>query len=200
MNKNEFLAKLAIKLKGLPDENIKESLLFYSEMIDDRVEDGTDEQDAICELGSIDDIACQIITDIPVSTLVKEKIKSNRALTAWEIVLLILGSPIWLSILIAIFAVILSIYISFWVVIISLWAVEVSFIACSLAGFLLAIYFIPNSNILTGVASISAGLLLAGLSIFFFFLCKLCTKGLIILTKKIAFDIKSLFIRQESSK
>lgn len=200
MNKSEFLAELAIKLKGLPEENIKESLLFYNEIIEDRVEDGILEQDAICELGSIDGIACQIITDIPVSTLFKEKIKSNRALTAWEIVLLILGSPIWLSILIALIASVLSIYISLWAVIISLWAVEVSFIACSLAGFLLAIYFIPDINILTGIASIGAGLLLAGLSIFFFFLCKLCTKGLIILTKKIAFGIKSLFIRKESVK
>ena len=116
------------------------------------------------------------------------------------IVLLILGSPIWLSVLISIFAVILSVYISLWSVIISLWAVEVSLIACSFSSLLLSAYFFTSGNSLTAVASIGAGLLLAGISIFFFFFCKLCTKGLILLTKKIILGIKSLFIRKESAK
>ena len=42
----------------------------------------------------------------------KEKVKGRRQLKAWEIVLLALGSPIWISLLVAGFVVILSIYIS----------------------------------------------------------------------------------------
>ena len=40
MRKLEFLAALNVKLSGLPKEEVKERTNFYSEMIDDRIEDG----------------------------------------------------------------------------------------------------------------------------------------------------------------
>ena len=39
MNKEEFLNALRSALAGLPQEDIEERLAFYSESIDDRVED-----------------------------------------------------------------------------------------------------------------------------------------------------------------
>ena len=50
---------------------------------------------------------------------------------------------------------------------------------------------------LFGGVAIGAGLVLAGLSIFFFFGCKASTKGTVWLTKRIALGIKNLFIRKE---
>ena len=44
MNKQEFLAGLRKGLSGLPQEDIEERLLFYSEMIDDRIEEGMEEE------------------------------------------------------------------------------------------------------------------------------------------------------------
>ena len=52
----------------------------------------------------------------------------------WLIVLLALGSPIWLSLLIAAAAVVLSLYIVLWSLILSLWAVELSLAVAALAG------------------------------------------------------------------
>ena len=72
--------------------------------------------------------------------LIKEKTPKRR-LGVWEIVLLVLGSPIWLSLLIAAFAVILSLYISLWAVIISFWAVFGSFIGCALGSIVSAFVF-----------------------------------------------------------
>ena len=40
MTKNEFLEQLRRGLSGLPMEDIDERLNFYSEMIDDRIEEG----------------------------------------------------------------------------------------------------------------------------------------------------------------
>ena len=40
MNKTEFLNELEARLKGLPKEDVEERLEFYSEAIDDRVEEG----------------------------------------------------------------------------------------------------------------------------------------------------------------
>lgn len=100
MDKQEFLSKLRAKLSGLPQKELEERLSFYSEMIDDRIEEGLSEEDAVKELGTVDEVAGQVIAEIPLSKLVKERIKPKRALNVWEIVLLAIGSPIWLSLMI----------------------------------------------------------------------------------------------------
>ena len=113
-----------------------------------------------------------------------------RKLHAWEIVLLVLGSPIWLSLLIAAFAVVFSVYISLWSIIISLWAIFGSIVACAFAGILCGIVFAMVGYGITGVAMIAAGLILAGLSIILFYGCKLATTGTVLLTKKILRRLK----------
>ena len=62
MNKSEFLSELRTRLKGLPQNEIEERLSFYGEAIDDRIEEGVPEEDAVLEIGSIDDIVAQIHT------------------------------------------------------------------------------------------------------------------------------------------
>ena len=57
MNKQEFLSLLKQKLSKLPKQEIKERITFYSEMIDDRVEEGLSEEEAVLEIGNIDEIA-----------------------------------------------------------------------------------------------------------------------------------------------
>ena len=198
MTKQEFLAGLKEKLSGLPEEDISERLTFYSEMIDDQMEDGMPEESAVTGLGSIDEIADQIVAEIPIGKLVKEKIRTKRRLTAGEIILLILGSPLWLSLLIAAFAVLLSLYIVLWALIIALWAVELAFIVCFLAGIVGGIVLLCQGRGAEGAALIGAGIVLAGLSVFLFFGCKAASKGAVVLTKKIAKGIKSLFIRKEN--
>ena len=47
MNKLEFIAELRDRLSGLPQGEVEERLSFYSEMIDDRMEDGVSEKEAV---------------------------------------------------------------------------------------------------------------------------------------------------------
>lgn len=196
MNKKDFLNKLKSALNGLPEKEIEERISFYGEMIDDRIEDGLTEKEAVEEMGDTEKIVFQIMQEIPLSNLVKEKIKPKRRLLWWEILLIILGFPVWFSVLVSIFAVFLSVYVCIWSVIITLWAVMVSFIACAV-GFLAAfILLIILGNNLSGFAFLSASLVMAGFSILGFFFAKLCTKGLLIATKKFALGIKSLFVKK----
>lgn len=198
MNKQEFLTQLRKGLSGLPQEDIEERLTFYSEMIDDRIEEGLSEYEAVSAIGTVDAIITQILADTPLTKLVKEKVKPKRTLKAWEIVLLILGSPIWLSLLIAAFIVILAAYIVVWSVVITLWSIEASFAACSLGGIVSAAIFAFQGNGLTGFAMLSAGIICTGLSIFMFYGCKAATKGIVLLTKKMALGIKTLFVGKEA--
>lgn len=198
MNKQEFLDALREGLCGLPENDIDERIAFYSEMIDDLVEDGLEEAAAVESIGTVDSIVLQVVDDIPLSKLVKEKIKPKNRLGAWAIVFLALGSPIWFSLLISAFAVVLSIFISLWAVIISLWAVFVALVGsalgCILAGAIFAFY----QNSITGIAVIGAGVFCAGLSILFFFGCKAATKGFLWLAKKTLLGLKRCFVGKEN--
>ena len=193
MNKSEFVEALYSKLHGLPEREVKERVDFYIEMIDDRIEDGSSEQDAVSAVGSVDDIAAQITADIPFAKIAKEKMKPKNGLRTWEIVLLALGSPIWFSLAIAALAVIFSVYVVLWSVIISVWAVFVSFAACAFVGVFVGSAFIAFGNALSGIAVIGAGIFCAGASIFLLLGSKAATKGIIMLTGKIALGIKRCF-------
>ena len=195
MNKQEFLARLREGLGGLPQNDVEERLAFYDEMIEDRMEEGLSECEAVASIGSVDEIISQIVADVPLSKIVKEKIKPARQLKVWEILLLVLGSPIWLSLVIAAVAVIVSLYASLWAVVISLWAVFAS-LAASFVGCLLACFvFLAGGNATAGVATLAAGLVCAGLSIFAFYGCFGITRGIGICTKNIAIWVKKRFVK-----
>ncbi len=199
MNKQAFLTTLKEKLSGLPQSDVNERLNFYSEMIDDRMEDGLSEEQAVSAIGVVDDIAAQIISETPLIRIVKEKITPKKRLRVWEIVLLVLGSPIWLSLLIAILAIIISLYVSLWSVVISLWAAFASVVAGALGGIASGIGLALYQNTLTGIALIGIGIVCAGVLILFFFVCNAVTKGMLLLTKKIAVWIKNFFIKREET-
>jgi len=199
MTKLKFLLTLHEKLSGLPQDEVEERLHFYSEMIEDRMEEGLSEEDAVAAVGSVDEIAAQIAADIPLAKIAKDRIKPKRRLKAWEIVLLALGSPIWLSLLIAAFAVVLSVYAALWSVVVSLWAVFASLVGGALGGIVAGIGFALGGKVIAGSALLGGGIVCVGLSIFLFFGCKAAAKGLLALTKLVVVWIKQLFIKKEEA-
>ena len=196
MTKLQFILSLHDKLSGFPQDDVEERLRFYSEMIEDRMEDGFSEEEAVSAVGSVDEIAAQIAAEIPLAKIVTNRIKPKRRLKAWEIVLLALGSPIWISLGIAAFAVILSLYISLWAVIISLWAVFASVAVCAFGVTVAGLGFALGVNGLVGMAMIGVGVICAGLSILAFYGCKAATKSILLLTKKMAIWIKNCFVKR----
>ena len=198
MNKQEFLTRLGYLLQGLPRQEIDERLNFYSEMIDDRMEEGLSEVEAVAAVGSIEEIFGQIVAEIPLSKIAAARIKPRREISPWEIVLLILGFPLWFSLLVAAFSVIFSLYVTLWSVVISLWAVFASLAACAFGCVAACFVFVFSGHTLSGLALLAAGIFLAGISIFAFFGCKAATRGTVLLTKKTALSIKHCFIRKEA--
>lgn len=199
MNKTEFLQALAEKLTFLSRKEVEERCNYYMEMIDDGMEEGLTENEALAALGSIEDIAAQILADTPLTLLAKERIKPERRLNGWEITAVVLGFPLWFSLLAAAFAVAAGIYASWWAVIISLWAVFVSVAACSVAGFVACAILCTGAELSAGLVMLAAGIFCGGLSIFVFFGCKAVTGVSLKLTKKIALWVKSCFVRKEDA-
>lgn len=200
MNKQEFLTELRNALSELPQDDIEERIAFYNEMTDDRMEEGMSEEEAIAGIGMVDEIRKQIIADIPFPKIVKEKVKPKRSLRAWEVVLIVLGFPVWFLLIVAAGAIILSLYIVIWALILSLWAIEISLWACVLGGIAAAVVYFAQGDFIPALMMLGADLFIAGLSIFMLFGCVAASKGILKLTKKAGIGVKSMFIRKEIAK
>ena len=182
MTKLEFILALNEQLSAYPKAEVQQRLSFYSEMIEDRMEDGLSEEEAVAAVGDVAHIAAEIAAELTPEEAPKPAPKEWKT---WVIALLIAGSPIWLSLAVAAFSVALSLYASVWAVIISLWAVFGTLAACGVCGILCGIGFTIGGHIFPGLALVAAALVCAGLSILAFFGCKAVTDLTVTLTKRL---------------
>lgn len=197
MRKQEFLDELGQKLTGLKTEDLEERLAFYSEMIDGRMEDGKTELEAVADIGSVDDVVAQIISEIPLSRLVREKVKPVGSVSPWVIVLLVLGFPVWFPLLIASAAVLFSLFLVLWVLVIVFYAVDVILAIAAVFSMLAAVPALFFVDQMIALFLVGTALSCAGLAIFMFLLSSLLAKGAAKLTKWTLLGIKSLFVGKE---
>ena len=194
MKKLEFLAALRSRLSGLPAADIDSTVSYYSEMIADRMEDGTGEEEAVAAVGTPEEIANQVLQDTPLPKLVRQTIKPKRPLRGWEIVLIVVGSPIWLTLLLAAAVVILAVYAANWAIVVALYASGGAAAGCAAGCMSTAAAFFLNEELAQAVTVFGGGLVLVGLAILIFLGSTAAAKGLVRLMRLLLRAIKSCFI------
>ena len=157
MTKQLFLNELSAALHGLPREERYRTLSYYDELIDDRMEDGQSEEDAVENLGSPEQIAREILgeEEPPVSTGTGRKV--------WLIILLVLGFPFWGSLLLAAAIVLLCVYICLFLPAFVLGVMALAFLAGALIGVVGTPFLIWDVGLLTG--GLPTGLFQLGMSV-----------------------------------
>ena len=198
MTKIEFLLQLEKQLAGLPEADLLRSMDYYNEIIDDRAEDMGSETEAVAAMGTPEDIAAQVLSEFSLPKLVKEKIKPRRRMAAWEIVLLCVGAPIWLSLLIAAFAVIISLYVVVFSVVVTLFATSVAAGAVALGGIVTAIVFFVSGQWIQGLFFLGMMFVSIPLAIYLWYLAVLLSKGIAHLTKAIILGTKRKLANKEA--
>ena len=200
MTKSEFLEELKRRLSKLPDYEIEKTVSFYAECIDDRIEEGMTEKEAVSALGSIDDIVNEILIDTPLPSLVQNKIKeshkTSKNRTLWMI-LAICGFPFWFMIGLFLLIMILTVYITIWSVIIALFAIVFSFAAGGISGLISGVITCFTKGPAVGFSIIGISMICIGLFLLLikplFWICKQLMK----LTGVFLRKIKSLFIKKK---
>lgn len=199
VNKTEFIDELYHLLNSLSKAERQQHLDYYEEMIADRMEDGLTEEEAVAALGRPADIAAQILGEIPP--------KPARRFPIWAIVLIVLGSPLWLSlflavaaVLVAVIAVVAAAYISLWAAIAAFYAADLAVLLGFLSGIAGGIFYLTQGISMPAVLFFGGGLVCAGATVLLFFLCNLLSRMLWQLSKWSVLKIIGLFRRKGGKK
>lgn len=166
MKKTEFLTQLRQKLNQLPPKDVEQTLEYYNEMIDDYIESGYSPEAAVSKMGRVDDIAAQILAGAkaPIfETYGMQKPKKSGLV----ITLLILGFPVWFSLLAVAFSVLLTLVVVIGTLAIVVpWSLVVSFGASALGLLLATVIVLTGKGIAAALLTLGAAFVLAALCIF----------------------------------
>lgn len=186
VNKMQFLRAVREKTVHLPLSEVNRLLEYYNEMIDEAVEEGLSEEEAVDRLGTWEEICAQIEefrTSEPQQTepikeepakepqnpIPDKKLKKRISLPMWAVVMLILTSPVWgaivLSLGIAVFAVVASLVVIGGALVISLFAVVLSLAIIGVVGIPAAFVLLVTSSIAPFLLTLGGGLVCVGLAI-----------------------------------
>lgn len=201
MTKKQFLDELRSKLVGLPKADIDERISFYEEMINDRMDEGKSEEEAVNDIGTVDEVIKQIAKDTPLVSLVKHKMTPKRRLRGWEVVLIILGFPLWFPLLITGLVLLFVGFILMWTGAIVTYAVETSLIAACFMGLLsFFLGYFDGGGITANLPYLGISMMCFGGAIMFGFACYGVTRGMIKATRGMFIGIKSWFIKKGDKK
>ena len=177
MNRQEFMRRLEQLLEGIPEEEKREAIAYYTSYFEDAGEEN--EEKIIRELESPEKVAATIRADFPGcnngetassgnqqnynGTVQKE---DNTTRNILLIILLVITSPIWGSILVAIGGTLLGITGG-------LFGIAVGCVIGGIAVAGVAITILVTGTISLGLISMAAGLLMLAIG--------LCAAGLLVL-------------------
>ena len=198
MTKADFLQLLERALSQLSEEERRANLEYYSELLDDMLEEGMTEAEATAKLGSPAAIAESILQEMPLSKLVSTRMKPKSGWTPLAIILAVVGSPVWVPLLLAGVAVVAALFVSIWalaaVAVVVVLALALAVIAVPVLAVRTAVLTLPLGLLLLGGGLVLLGLcVLGGLMVE---LCKLLAQMTVLLARK----IKGLFIRKEEKR
>lgn len=190
MTKSEFLRRLSGALVKCGKNERKSHIAYYSELIDDYQEEGMTEEQAVAALGNPAEIAAEILAE---SGAAPSMPLSTKILIG---ILLVLGFPLWGSLVLAGLLLVLCGFAL-------LWCVPLLSACFTVAALILAVVSIPGSILVIqqsaslgliqlGVGTACAGAFILG-AFLTIFLCKWFGKG----TKWIVLKIIHLFRKEE---
>lgn len=197
MNKHAYLARLQDELqqRDVAASEIEAAVEFYDEAISDRMEQGADEHDAVAEMESAELAAQAIVEDIPPVRRAAMRLGATHERRALATVLIVLGAPVWISLLIAGVLSALAVYVSIWSIIASLWITVVSLAVSGIASIPYLVYAAGNGAAATGMFCSGLRLVLAGVGVALVPAVMSATKGLVWLSRRFVRWITHFFVR-----
>lgn len=199
MTKAEFLSALRSRLAGLPQGDVERSVDFYSEMIDDRIEDGMSEREAVANMGDLTRIADQIMSQASPCEEISEPVNEGVASGSRYV----LRNP-WVvgflsPFLLILWGVAISCLISLWAVVVALYAVDLALGASGGALHVAGTALFCSGVMGEGILIFGAGAFLIGFTVLWSLGCKYAVQGVVQATKWTFRGLVAMILRKERS-
>lgn len=192
MDKATFLIELEDRLKNLSKSDMTKSLGFYSEIIEDRIEEGMSEQEAVNGLGNIDEIAREVMID---ATPLPKFAFTIMPFSKKDVPLLVVSSPL----LVVFLGLTLLLYACIWFVIISLYLIDISFWVIGVAAIIGSIINFPE-DMPFSLLMFVGGLICLVVGLLAFSPIRKGSMKMISLTTRVSKKTKSIFLKKEVEK
>ena len=164
MTRDEFLGRLGELLACLPADQVRETQEFYAEAIADRMEDGMGEEEAVAAMGAPGEVAEAVLDDLPAVPRAIARTRRRSTTLLW--VLTIVGSPVWVPLLLAFAAVAVAVYVCIWILALCVWIVAAALGSAGIAELLFAVSGVTIGHFPYALASAGMGLGLVGVALF----------------------------------
>lgn len=193
MNRDEFLAALRGEIDSLDLHDRNRFLDYYREMIDDCIENGMPEADAVASMGDVRSIAERILSDIDSNADLNSSVNldmtpdltpsvdpdtdknkqdpgegnSKKSSIGHDLMvaLIVITSVIWIPLIFAAAAVILAVYIVMWSVVLVAYSLSFAFIAATSATIHFAVTSAITGSLGMTIISVGGAFICFGLSI-----------------------------------
>ncbi|OJG25928.1 hypothetical protein RU98_GL000805 [Enterococcus caccae] len=162
-------------------------VLYYDELIEDYLEDGASEEEAVNTLGKPSKIASKILEEA-----FEERHFQKKKLSPLMVVLLIIGFPLWGSILLAAILLILSVYIIIWCLPFTTGMFAVLGLAASLFS-VCASFFALQDGVYIAVTQMGISIFILGLALLSGLATMNMTNHFIKASKRFSSKIRNLF-------
>lgn len=159
MTKEKFLSDLDKQLRFLEKTERQKQLSFYEEMMEDYIEDGCSEEEAVERIGNPGIIANEILQDQEEAPARKMTLAAKAGIG----ILLILGFPLWGSLLLTAVLCILSAYLVLWCLPFTTGVFAVSLFAAAVVS-VIGAFPMATVSLGVGVTQFGIGIAAAGVA------------------------------------
>ena len=195
MKKEEYLEGLrtALRAAKLPSSAIAEGVEFYTEAIDDRMEEGASEEEAVARMGSLEDARAAVSAEVP--PVPRRIARLSTGSHALDIALAVIACPVWIPFALACIGILASVYLALWLVVAAVWMLLTVAFLTGAVGVFAAFWGVASGAPAMGLLGLGIGLAASGIALLAVPLAAWATSALVKLAERFGRWVAGLFMR-----
>ena len=198
MTKDEYLSELRAGLAAFSKDEVDRAVSFYEEMVDDRVEAGVSEEEAVGSLEPPAEAAARIISEMSAVPRAAARLRSPETPRSWSvafIVAVVIGSPVWIPLALGVIMAVIGCFIGLFGLLVAVWAIAASMLLGAPIGLLYLVAGVKTGSIAGALMGLGCGAAVAGVGVFGIHLAVVASKLLVRAIVWCARAVASPFVR-----
>lgn len=182
MTKDEYLSELRAGLAAFSKDEVDRAVSFYEEMVDDRVEAGVSEEEAVGSLEPPAEAAARIISEMPAVPRAAARLRSPETPRSWSvafIVAVVIGSPAWIPLALGVIMVVVGCFIGLFGLLVAVWAIAASMLLGAPIGLLYLVAGVKAGSVAGALMGLGCGVAVTGVGVLGIHLAVVASKLLV---------------------